>query len=156
MKALHAAFIRYLRMENGVRFADHDKSTLHGPFHIPSCSSPASARCNKTMRSSGRSTSWRASATDPLPARPDKDGKVRWETLYPLYPTVPQAVRGNPALHELPTLFGAIWAVSPHERAPAIQELDQRRRAEAPATQSAQALLPDLVGKLERIAGPRA
>lgn len=77
----------------------------------------------------------RVSATDPLPVWPDKDGAVRGETLYPLYPTAPQAARGNPALHELLALFDAIRAGSPRERALAIQELDKRWRAEAPATQ---------------------
>lgn len=77
----------------------------------------------------------RAPATDPLPVWPDKGGTVRGETLYPLYPTAPQAARGNPALHELLALFDAIRAGSPRERALAIQELDKRWRTEAPATQ---------------------
>lgn len=72
----------------------------------------------------------RASSTEPLPVWPDKDGTVRGETLYPLYPTAPSAARGNPALYELLVLFDAIRAGSPRERALAIQELDRRWRAE--------------------------
>lgn len=68
----------------------------------------------------------RASATEPPPVWPDKDGTMRGETLYPLYPTVPQAARRLPALHELLALFDAIRAGSARERALAIKLLDER------------------------------
>lgn len=68
----------------------------------------------------------RASATEPPPVWPDKDGTVRGETLFPLYPTVPQAARRLPALHELLALFDAIRAGSARERALAIKLLDER------------------------------
>lgn len=78
----------------------------------------------------------RSAVTDPLLVWPDKDGTVRGETLYPLYPTAPQAVRASPALHELLALFDAIRGGSARERALAITELDKRWRADVPVTQS--------------------
>jgi hypothetical protein len=68
----------------------------------------------------------RAPAGEPPPVWPDKDGTVRGETLYPLYPTAPQAARRNPALYELLALFDAIRAGSPRERALAVQLLGER------------------------------
>lgn len=72
----------------------------------------------------------RASSIEPPPVWPDKDGTMRGETLYPLYPTAPSAARRNPALYELLVLFDAIRAGSARERSLAIQELDRRWRAE--------------------------
>jgi hypothetical protein len=57
---------------------------------------------------------------------PDKDGKVRGEAFYPLYPSIPGAALRNPALHELLALFDAIRGGSPRERALAIKMLDER------------------------------
>ncbi len=68
----------------------------------------------------------RAAAGEPPPVWPDKNGAVRGETLYPLYPTAPQAALRNPALHELLSLFDAVRAGSTRERALAIQLLDER------------------------------
>lgn len=68
----------------------------------------------------------RAAAGEPPPVWPDKNGAVRGETLYPLYPTAPQAALRNPALHELLALFDAVRAGSTRERALAIQLLDER------------------------------
>lgn len=68
----------------------------------------------------------RAPAGEPPPVWPDKDGTVRGETLYPLYPTVPQAARRNPVLHELLALFDAVRGGRPRERDLALQLLDQR------------------------------
>ena len=55
----------------------------------------------------------RAPAVELPSVWPDKDGTVRGETRDPLYPTVPQAARRNPALYELLALFDAIRAGSP-------------------------------------------
>ena len=68
----------------------------------------------------------RAAAGEPPPVWPDKNGAVRGETLYPLYPTAPQAALRNPALHELLSLFDAVRAGSAREHALAIQLLDER------------------------------
>jgi hypothetical protein len=68
----------------------------------------------------------RSPAGEPPPVWPDKDGSVRGETLYPLYPTVPQAAARNPSLYELLALFDAIRAGSARERALAVQLLDER------------------------------
>ena len=61
-----------------------------------------------------------------MPVWPDKDGTVRGETLYPLYPSVPQAALRNPALYELLALFDAIRAGSAREHALAVRCLDAR------------------------------
>ena len=68
----------------------------------------------------------RASSIEPPPVWPDKDGTLRGEALYPLYPTVPQAARRLPALHELLSLFDAVRGGSPRERALALKILDER------------------------------
>ena len=78
----------------------------------------------------------RAPAAEPPPVWPDKDGTVRGETLYPLYPTAPQAARRNPALYELLALFDAIRAGSPRERALAVQLLDERWASVGPGLSS--------------------
>ncbi len=68
----------------------------------------------------------RATATEPPPVWPDKDGESRGEALYPLYPTVPQAARRLPALYELLALFDAIRAGSLREQSLARKILDER------------------------------
>ena len=73
----------------------------------------------------------RSAATESVPVWPDKEGTARGETLFPLYPSAPQAARSNPMLYELLALFDGIRAGSSRERAIAIQELDKRWRAEA-------------------------
>lgn len=78
----------------------------------------------------------RAPAGEPPPVWPDKDGSVRGETLYPLYPTAPQAARRNPSLHELLALFDAIRAGSARERALAVQLLDERWASVEPSLSS--------------------
>jgi len=65
-------------------------------------------------------------SSDLPPVWPDKDGKVRGEAFYPLYPSIPGAALRNPALHELLALFDAIRGGSPRERALAIKMLDER------------------------------
>jgi len=75
----------------------------------------------------------RAASGEPPPVWPYKDGAVRGETLYPLYPTAAQAARRNPALHELLALFDAIRAGSARERALAILLLDERWANSEPA-----------------------
>lgn len=67
----------------------------------------------------------RSPAGEPPPVWPDKEGAVRGESLYPLYPTVPQAARRNPALYELLAIFDAIRAGSARERALAVKWLDE-------------------------------
>ena len=79
----------------------------------------------------------RSPAGEPPPVWPDKDGSVRGETLYPLYPTAPQAAARNPSLYELLALFDAIRAGSARERALAVQLLDERWSSDAPAKSSA-------------------
>jgi len=69
------------------------------------------------------------------PVWPHKEGMVRGAAFYPLYPTVPDAALRNPALYELLVLVDAIRGGSPHERALAAAELDQRWGPDA-ATQS--------------------
>lgn len=61
---------------------------------------------------------------EPPPVWPSKDGTVRGEILYPLYPTVPDAATRNPALAERLALFDAIRGGSARERALATQLLD--------------------------------
>ena len=57
---------------------------------------------------------------------PHKDGTVRGEGLYPLYPTVPEAVARNARLYELLALFDALRGGSARERAIALELLDRR------------------------------
>jgi hypothetical protein len=57
---------------------------------------------------------------------PYKNGTVRGEAFYPLYPTVPEAAGRNPALYELLVLFDAVRGGSPRERALALPLLDER------------------------------
>jgi len=109
---------------------------LHGArYSFPATRGPLTRGMPTGYGAAPLSALIRASASEPPPVWPDKDGTVRGETLYPLYPTAPQAARANPALHELLALFDAIRAGSPRERALAIQELEERWRAAAPATQ---------------------
>lgn len=64
--------------------------------------------------------------TDPVPVWPDKNGTVRGVALYPLYPSVPEAARRNPALYELLVLFDAVRGGSTRERALALDLLEKR------------------------------
>lgn len=63
---------------------------------------------------------------EPAPVWPHKLGTVRGAAFYPLYPTVPEAALGNPALFELLVLVDAVRGGSPRERALALAELDSR------------------------------
>lgn len=110
---------------------------LHGArYSFPATRGPLTRGVPTSHGTAPLNTMIRASATDPLPVWPDKDGQVRGETLYPLYPTAPQAARANPALHELLALFDAIRAGSPRERALAVQEFDKRWSGEPAVTLS--------------------
>lgn len=60
------------------------------------------------------------------PVWPHKNGTVRGEAFYPLYPTVPEAAGRNPALYELLVLFDAIRGGSARERALALELLGER------------------------------
>lgn len=64
--------------------------------------------------------------SDLPPVWPHKDGLVRGEAFYPLYPSVPEAALRNPALHELLALFDALRGGNQRERALAIKALDAR------------------------------
>lgn len=66
---------------------------------------------------------------DPPPVWPHKNGSVRGETFYPLYPTVPEAAARNPALYELLALFDAVRGGSARERALAMPLLAERLSA---------------------------
>lgn len=66
---------------------------------------------------------------EPPPVWPHKSGSVRGATLYPLYPTVPDAAARNPALYELLVLFDAVRGGSPRERTIAIELLRERLAA---------------------------
>jgi len=63
---------------------------------------------------------------EPPPVWPHKHGTQRGMTLYPLYPSVPEAALRNPALYELLVLFDAVRAGSARERALAIPMLEAR------------------------------
>jgi len=63
---------------------------------------------------------------EPAPVWPYKNGTLRGEAFYPLYPTVPEAAGRNPALYELLVLFDAVRGGSPRERALAMPMLDER------------------------------
>lgn len=65
-------------------------------------------------------------SNEPPPVWPAKDGPVRGTTFYPLYPSVPKAVKSNPALYEVLALFDAVRGGSPRERALALPMLEQR------------------------------
>jgi len=64
--------------------------------------------------------------SDPAPVWPHKNGAVRGEAFYPLYPTVPEAAARNPALYELLVLFDAVRGGSPRDRALALPMMDER------------------------------
>lgn len=63
---------------------------------------------------------------EPAPVWPYKNGTVRGEAFYPLYPTVPEAAGRNPALYELLVLFDAVRGGSTRERALALTMLEER------------------------------
>lgn len=67
--------------------------------------------------------------SDPVPVWPCKDGTVRGIAFYPLYPSVPQAARRNPALYEFLVLFDAVRGGSARERALAIDLLGKHLQA---------------------------
>ena len=63
---------------------------------------------------------------DAVPVWPDPEGEVRGEELRPLYRSVPEAARRDPALYELLALVDAIRAGRARERTIAIEELKRR------------------------------
>lgn len=67
--------------------------------------------------------------SEPPPIWPYKNGTVRGEAFYPLYPSVPEAAARNPALYELLALFDAIRGGSPREHALALPMLAERLSA---------------------------
>ena len=67
-----------------------------------------------------------APASEPPPVWPDPHGTRRGMTLHPLYPSVPEAARRNPALYELLALFDAVRAGSPRERVLALPLIEER------------------------------
>lgn len=60
------------------------------------------------------------------PIWPDPSGERRGMALYPLYPTVPQAARADPALYECLALFDALRGGAARERQIAIQLLSDK------------------------------
>jgi hypothetical protein len=60
------------------------------------------------------------------PVWPDPNGPRRGMALYPLYPTVPQAVRSDPALYENLALFDALRSGAARERQMATEMLIER------------------------------
>jgi hypothetical protein len=66
---------------------------------------------------------------EPPPVWPHKNGAVRGEAFYPLYPSVPDAAARNPALYELLVLFDAVRGGSPREHALALPMLAERLSA---------------------------
>jgi hypothetical protein len=68
----------------------------------------------------------------PPPVWPHKNGSVRGEAFYPLYPTVPDTAMRNPDLYELLVLFDAVRGGSPRERALALALLDERLKPDEP------------------------
>lgn len=66
---------------------------------------------------------------EPPPVWPHKNGSVRGEAFYPLYPSVPEAAMSNPVLYELLALFDAVRGGSPRERALAMPLLTERLSA---------------------------
>lgn len=61
-----------------------------------------------------------------LPVWPDPKGLVRGVTLYPLYPSVPAASKGDSVLYENLALFDALRAGAAREREIARQLLRER------------------------------
>lgn len=66
---------------------------------------------------------------EPPPVWPHKNGNVRGEAFYPLYPSVPEAAMSHPVLYELLALFDAVRGGSPRERALAMPLLTERLSA---------------------------
>jgi hypothetical protein len=60
------------------------------------------------------------------PVWPDPAGSKRGMALYPLYPTVPQAARSDPALYESLVLFDALRSGAARERQLATEMLIER------------------------------
>lgn len=71
---------------------------------------------------------------EPPPVWPSRHGTIRGETLQPLYPTVPDAARRDPALYELLALFDAVRGGSTRERALALTLIDERLTGDRVAT----------------------
>lgn len=65
-------------------------------------------------------------SNEPPPVWPYKQGSVRGEAFYPLYPTVPEAAARNSELYELLALFDAVRGGSARERAIALPLLEAR------------------------------
>ena len=61
---------------------------------------------------------------------PDAQGSMRGQGIEPLYPSVPDAVRGQPALHELLALVDAVRVGRARERALALKEFEERLAGE--------------------------
>jgi len=82
----------------------------------------------------GMPTAWAApvmigklSAIDQLPpVWPDPNGRVQGSSVEPLYPSVPQAARNDPALYDLLALVDALRVGRARERNFAEKEISQR------------------------------
>jgi hypothetical protein len=102
-----------LFIQHGVRYCF---PATHGPM----------ARGMPTAQAAAPLCSLIVQSNEPVPVWPHKDGSVRGLAFYPLYPTVPDAAKNNPALYELLALVDAVRGGSLRERALAIAELDKR------------------------------
>lgn len=89
----------------------------------------------------GMPTAWAApamsgkfSASEQIPpVWPDPDGSVQGASVQPLYGSVPQAARRNPALYDLLALVDAIRVGRARERAFAEKEIESRLNTHAVA-----------------------
>lgn len=102
-----------LFVQHGVRYCF---PATHGPM----------GRGMPTAHAAAPLASLIVQSTEPVPVWPHKDGTVRGVAFYPLYPTVPDAAKNNPALYELLALVDAVRGGSLRERALAMAELDRR------------------------------
>jgi hypothetical protein len=102
-----------LFVQHGVRYSF---PATYGPMGRGMPTAHAAAPLNKLI----------VQSTEPVPVWPHKDGTARGVAFYPLYPTVPDAAKNNPALYELLALVDAVRGGSMRERALAIAELDKR------------------------------
>ena len=102
-----------LFVQHGVRYSF---PATHGPMGRGMPTAHAAAPLKKLI----------VQSTEPVPVWPHKDGTARGVAFYPLYPTVPDAAKNNPALYELLALVDAVRGGSLRERALAIAELDKR------------------------------
>lgn len=67
-----------------------------------------------------------AASSDLLPVWPDPNGRVRGQSLLPLYPGLPEAAKEDPKLYELASLLDAVRSGQARERSLAQRLLEER------------------------------